>query len=109
MSDDGLHLVISVTWTKPLCDVAVMHKMWLESGEMELFHPCIAGFEHALHRMRERVAVRFESSCKVPLPFQVDSQVYEKSNMCYNGMQMHLRPSKTGYATKNDEELFVEV
>lgn len=92
-----------------------MHRRWLESGDMQLYHPCISGFEHSLQQMRGNVSDRIYSTSDLILPFQVETQIYEKYNLIfkdYNSLQMvyvDLRACTTSYATKNDEDVFLEV
>lgn len=105
---------VSVVWPKPLVDVEVMHRKWLTStgpDRIQAYHPKILAFQAALKELRRKCGDDVVSTAKIPLPFAVETYVYEKYNLAWRDnstkiIYVELKAAMDSYAHLNDEQDF---
>lgn len=81
VSEDGLHLILTVTWPKPLVNVRVLHKKCLDADKMTTYHPCITGFEESLKNMRKHMNENIVSTSRIGLPERAETHIYAQHNL----------------------------
>lgn len=81
----GRVLELVVEWPKPMIDLTLLHKKWLDPSNqvnrIESYHPKFLGFEAALKSHRENRSERVESTATIALPFSVQTHIDERSNL----------------------------
>ena len=71
-------------WPKEVTNVDLLHRKWLNSnGDHRIYeeHPKLVGFEKFLKNLRRHANSSVESTCRIPLPFQVESHIYDRHNI----------------------------
>lgn len=90
-------------------------RRWLRGDGDECiatYHPMILGFEKSLKNSRLRIIDIIRSSCRITLPFQVQTHVFEKFNLRWTECSarvplVELLSSENNYAaTTQDNTLF---
>lgn len=82
--DGGRELEISAQWPNVMSDLASLHRKWLKgsSGEgIQMYHPRITGFEKVYKSLQEKDSSAITSTCRIGLPFVVESRVYGVHNL----------------------------
>lgn len=82
VSDDGLSLLLTLTWSSVLCDMSVLHKKFMNK-DFPLCHPKVVGFENCLKQLRSRVNKPVVTTTEIKLPKKVIPQLCEQHFLYY--------------------------
>ena len=118
--EDGMALEIIVMWPNPMINLEVLHQKWLQLSQEDstrtfsMYHPTVLGLEDDLKRRTARENSKVISIVYIPLPFPVQTQTDEKSDLHFKASgakiaYVELKGLAESYAIVNDEEEFEEI
>ena len=103
-----------VVWPNVLTNMELLHKKWLNTNGPEMiksYHPRVQAFEDALKKIRRKKGDAVISTTKLPLPFPVETHIFEKHNLGWKDCTskvifIELKAAIDTYGLKNDEQEF---
>ena len=116
----GMMLELSVTLPSPMLDLELLHQKWLtklnddQSLPFTMYYPAVLSLEDALKEKRERANDSVGSTAHIQLPFGVQTQILEKSNLYFKNsttkvVYVELKAIEETYSISNDNDDFEEV
>ena len=76
VSDDGMSLDLTVVWTRSMTDMFFLHKSEIDQDRKTYeHHPRVLSFRPYLPRLRSKADQKITSTCAIPLPIQVKSDI----------------------------------
>ena len=115
----GMILELSATWPSPMLDLELLHQKWLtkpnndQSLPFTMYHPAALSLEDALKKKRARANDSVGSTTHIQLPFAVQTQILEKSNLYFKDsttkvVYVEFKAIEEAYAIVNDNDDFEE-
>ena len=115
--DGGRFVEMVVQWPNALVRMDVLHRKWLSTRlighRLEMYHPKIVGFERALKGFRRQASDNVESTCRIPLPFTVETHIAEQTNLAEKNSSVRivyndLKAAVDSYAAGSNSAAFEE-
>lgn len=114
VAEDGGALEFTMIWPDPFINMSILHRKWLQSqsdDRIEGYHPKLIGFEHHLKSFRSRSSDIVESTARIVLLFQVQSNISQKFNLAWSEnsarvVYVELRGQEEQYGASNDNDSF---
>lgn len=114
VSEGGCASIFTVMSPEPLISIGVVHHKWLQftsDDQIEVYHPKLNCFAHRLKFFRGRNIDSVEFTTRIVLPFQDQSNVFQKFNLVWSEsstgvVNVELRGKEDHYGAGSDNSSF---